>query len=214
MKLPCHRQFRFVLLLHRPLQLPSQHALYSDCLNFPPNAFFFEKAVERRTAVIECFVALPLPSLAESSFVFTLVPARQLQIIQRRLLRFLDKAMQQNHPPLRIDVEQYPGDAALGQMRPYFANAVTEGSAYRHPDRPSKFDCLDILTDEFAILGLQAFQPFPEQFSARFRAKENRRNSLTLRPLRWRQCGFGCWGIFPLRCHLSSVPHTVQSRRE
>ena len=86
-------------------------------------------------------------------------------------------------------------------MRPYFANAVTEGSAYRHPDRPSKFDCLDILTDDLAILGLQAFQPFPERFSARFRAEENRRDSLTLRPLRWRQCGFGCWRIFPLRCH-------------
>ena len=115
---------------------------------------------------------------------FTLVPARQLHIIQRRLLRFLDEAMQQNQPSLRIDVEQDPGDAALGQMRPYFANAVTERSAYRHPDRPSKFDCLDILTDELAILGLQAFQPFPERFSARFRAEENRRDSLTLRPLR------------------------------
>ena len=108
---------------------------------------------------------------------FALVAARQLQIIQRRLLRFLDEAMQQNHPPFRIDVEQYPGDAALGQMRPYFANAATEGSAYWHPDRPSKFDCLDILTDELAILGLQAFQPFPERFSARFRAEENRRDS-------------------------------------
>src|SRR5580658_10832624 len=58
MKLPCHRQFRLVLLVHLPLQLPGQHTLYGDRLNFPPNAFFFEKAVERRTAVIECFVAL------------------------------------------------------------------------------------------------------------------------------------------------------------
>src|ERR1019366_4172617 len=58
MKLPCHRQFRLVLLLHRPLQLPGQHALYGDCLNFPPNAFFFEKTVKRRTAMIESFIAL------------------------------------------------------------------------------------------------------------------------------------------------------------
>src|ERR1700679_1453371 len=58
MKLPFHRQFRFGLLLHRPLQLTRTHALYGDCLNFPPNAFFFEKAVERRTAVIESFVGL------------------------------------------------------------------------------------------------------------------------------------------------------------
>jgi len=49
MKLPCHRQFRFVLLLHRPLQLPGQHALYGGCVNFPPNAFFFEKAFEGRS---------------------------------------------------------------------------------------------------------------------------------------------------------------------
>ena len=46
-------------------------------------------------------------------------------------------------------------------MRPYFANAATEGSAYRHPDRPSKFDCLDILTDELAILGWHAFSATP-----------------------------------------------------
>jgi len=95
--------------------------------------------------------------------VFTLVPARQLQIIQRRLLRFLDKAMQQNHPLFRINVEQYPRDAVLGEMRPYFADAATEGSAHWHTDRPSKFDCLDILTDELAVLGRwQAFQPFPK----------------------------------------------------
>jgi hypothetical protein len=146
--------------------------------------------------------------------VFALVPVRQVQIVQWRLLRFLDEAMQQNHSPLRIDVEQYPGDAALGQMCPYFANAVTEGSAYRHPDRPSKFDCLDVLTDELAILGLQALQPFPERFSAQFRAEENRRDSLTLGFLRWRQRPFGCWGLFPLRCRVSGVPHTVQTRRE
>jgi hypothetical protein len=72
--------------------------------------------------------------------------------------------MQQNHPPLRINVEQYSLDAVLREMRPYFANAATEGSAYRHPDRPSKLDSLDIFTDELAILGRwQAFQPFPER---------------------------------------------------
>jgi hypothetical protein len=96
-------------------------------------------------------------------------------------------------------------------MRPYFVNAATEGSAHRHPDRPSKLDSLDILTDELAILGRwQAFQPFPERFSTRFGAEENRRDSLTVRPLRWRQRGFGCWCRFPLCCHVSSVPHTVQ----
>jgi hypothetical protein len=64
----------------------------------------------------------------------------------------------------------------------------------------------------FAILGWQAFQPFPERFSARFRAEENRRDSLTVRPLRWRQCGFGCGRRVPLRCHILSVPHMVQTR--
>jgi hypothetical protein len=110
--------------------------------------------------------------------------------------------MQQNHPPLRINVEQYSLDAVLREMRPYFANAATEGSAYRHPDRPSKLDSLDIFTDELAILGRwQAFQPFPERFSTRFGVEENRRDSLTVRRLRWGQCGFGCRRRFPLRCH-------------
>ena len=78
--------------------------------------------------------------------------------------------------------------------------------------RPSKFDRLDILTDELAILGWQAFQPFPEQLS-RFRAEENRRDSLTVRPLRWRQCGFGRCRRFPLCWHVPIVPHTVHASK-
>src|SRR5579863_1637135 len=123
----------------------------------PPECLLLRESCRTSNRCDRMLCRSSLPSSAESSFVFTLVPARQLQIIQRRLLRFLDEAMQQNHSPLRINVEQYPRDAILREMRPYFADAATEGSAYRHPDRPSKFDCLDILTDEPTILGrLQA----------------------------------------------------------
>ncbi len=46
MKLFGHRLLCFLLLVHRPFELPSEHAFDSDRLNLIPNPFFFEETVE------------------------------------------------------------------------------------------------------------------------------------------------------------------------
>jgi len=50
-KLLCHRLFGFLLLLHGLFKLPSEDAFDGDGLDFFPDSFLFEKAVEGRTAV-------------------------------------------------------------------------------------------------------------------------------------------------------------------
>jgi hypothetical protein len=54
----------------------------------------------------------------------TLVAYRQLQILSGRLLCFLDKSVQQDHPSFLVDVEKYSGDAVLSQTCPDFTNAA------------------------------------------------------------------------------------------
>jgi hypothetical protein len=43
-----------------------------------------------------------------------LVAARQVQILVRHLLRFLDESVEQDHSALFVDVEKRPSDAVLG----------------------------------------------------------------------------------------------------
>ena len=60
--------------------------------------------------------------------------------------------------------------------------SATERWAGRHPDRPSKFDCLDILTDELAIPRVVCFSAIPRSGSPpASSAEEDRRDSLTKR---------------------------------
>jgi hypothetical protein len=67
--------------------------------------------------------------------------------------------MQQNHTALFIDVEKHASDSILGQARPHFIKTIRERLTYRHTYRPPKLHCLNILSDTFAIIRGQAFQP-------------------------------------------------------
>jgi hypothetical protein len=49
-----------------------------------------------------------------------LVTFRQVQIVLRRLSRFLDEPVKQNHPAPLVDVEKNAGDSILAQARPDF----------------------------------------------------------------------------------------------
>jgi len=44
------------------------------------------------------------------------ISAGKVDIFVRRLLRLLDKAVQQNHAALHVDVKQHPCDAPIRQI--------------------------------------------------------------------------------------------------
>jgi hypothetical protein len=64
--------------------------------------------------------------------------------------------MQENHSAFFIDVEKHARDAILRQGAPNFVNTFTHRPADWHPDRPSKFHRLDILSNPFSVLDRQS----------------------------------------------------------
>jgi hypothetical protein len=116
---------------------------------------------------------------------FPLVAPRQCQVIVWRLPRFLDESVQQNHPTFPVDVEQHPRNSVFRQVRPNFIQAITQGLAHRHSDRPAEFCRLNVLSNALPIFGRKRFQPVSYRFSASFRAKEERWDSFALLPSRF-----------------------------
>jgi len=62
-----HRLFDLLLFLNGLFELPLQHTLNGDSLDFLANPFFFQKAIESRTAVVRSFCDFSLPSLKSAS---------------------------------------------------------------------------------------------------------------------------------------------------
>jgi len=110
-----------------PAQAPSQYALCSKDLL--ANAFLFEEAVERRSAVIECFIAVRcLDSMSPLSRLFLFLRANS-KLFNSVFFAFFDGAVQHNHTAVRINIEQHPALCGFGRS-PCFENAVIEGPAY------------------------------------------------------------------------------------
>jgi hypothetical protein len=61
--------------------------------------------------------------------------------------------VQQNHPPLFVDVEEDTRNSVLGQVGPYFVDAAAKRSTGWHTNWPAKLHRLDILADAFPIFG-------------------------------------------------------------
>jgi hypothetical protein len=74
----------------------------------------------------------------------------QVQVLARRLLRFLDESVEQDHAALFVDVEKDSCNAVLRQARPHFVNTVAERLANWHPDRPAEFHRFDVLPYAFS----------------------------------------------------------------
>jgi hypothetical protein len=86
---------------------------------------------------------------------FALIASRERHIFIRRLLRFLDESVEQDHPGLLVDIEEHSCDSVLGQTRADFIDGVSQWLADRHPNRPAKLDSFDVLSDAFPVLGWQ-----------------------------------------------------------
>jgi hypothetical protein len=61
-----------------------------------------------------------------------IVALRQVQILGRCLLRFLDESMEQHHPALLVDIEKHARNSVLGQARPHFIDAIAQWFANGH----------------------------------------------------------------------------------
>src|ERR1039458_7712795 len=59
---------------------------------------------------------------------------RESQVLGRRLLRFLDKAVQQHHAFPR-HAENHPPDLSISQVAPHFPQAVAEIATIGHAER-------------------------------------------------------------------------------
>jgi hypothetical protein len=63
-----------------------------------------------------------------------LVASGKSQIFVRSLPGFLDEAMQQHHPILRVDIEQDSRDSILCQVCAHFVNSIAKRPTNRHAD--------------------------------------------------------------------------------
>jgi hypothetical protein len=52
------------------------------------------------------------------------VASRQAQILGRRLLRFLDESVKQDHTASFVNVKEHASNSILAQARPHFVDAV------------------------------------------------------------------------------------------
>jgi len=125
------------------------------------------------------------------------VAPRDGQVPIRRLLGFLDEAVQQHHAAFLVDVEQHAGNPAMCQIGSHLIQAITHRPANRHSHGPADLYSSDVLSNSFPVLGRQTLEPIPKWFSARFGAEEDGRNPLF---------GWLTWFL----AHLdTSVPYTV-----
>ena len=88
-----------------------------------------------------------------------LVAARQVQILVRRLLRFLDESVEQDHSAVFVDVKKDSRDSVLSQVRPHFIDPAAHWLENGHPNRPAELHGLNILSDALPILRRKSFQP-------------------------------------------------------
>jgi len=109
------------------------------------------------------------------------VCSRQIQILRRSFLCFLDEPVKKNHSVAPIDVKQHSRNAILRQPRSHFINRIPERPTNGHPDGPAKLDSLDILANPLPVLRKwQLLQPISDGFAAGLGPIEDRRNTFAL----------------------------------
>src|SRR5437764_12475112 len=87
-------------------------------------------------------------------------PYRQFEIPVRSLLRLFDESMQKYHSAV-MNAEHHASDPTLLQTATHFPESFAKHPTQRHADRPRKFHVLDVFADNFAILAIKCFEPFP-----------------------------------------------------
>jgi hypothetical protein len=108
----------------------------------------------------------------------------QFQLCPRCLLSFLDEAMQQNHPALRVNIKQHPSDLVSTQTRPDFVKTVAQGFTNRHANRPTKFHGFDVYADLLPIRDrAERPQPLTHRLPASASTKEDYLDALLTRGL-------------------------------
>lgn len=81
-----------------------------------------------------------------------LVLPRQLQIGVRCLLRLFDESMEQNHSASFVDIKKHPRNSILSQACPYLIDALAQGPANRHANRPAELYGFDVLSDSLPVI--------------------------------------------------------------
>src|SRR5690348_17414601 len=95
-----------------------------------------------------------------------LVAFGQVQILSRRLLRFLDESVKQNHSPSPVDVEKNTGNSTPTHARSHFIDTFAQRSANGHANGPAKLDSLDVLSDALPVRWRKPLKPFPYRLPA------------------------------------------------
>lgn len=105
----------------------------------------------------------------------------QLQVCLRRLLRFFDEAVQQNHPTLHIDIKHYACDTMARQCRAYFIKSITKRTANGHSQGLAEFYRLNINPDLLTVLHRsERFKPVSYRLVTGLGSKEDNVNAFEL----------------------------------
>jgi hypothetical protein len=111
---------------------------------------------------------------------FLLVSDRQREVASRRFPGLLDKSMQQHHAFVRVHVEQNSCNPVVVQGGPNFMHPILQRPTQGQAQGPAKLNRHDVSTNGLLVCDREAFQPFPNWFSARLGTKEKRWNPLAL----------------------------------
>jgi len=103
--------------------------------------------------------------------------SRQCQFVIRRLLRFLDEAMQ-CHKHSFIKAQKHARDALAGQFGPYFPKPLAKRTAQGHANGPAPLSAHKVLANGKTIRGIQRFNPVSYWFIAVAASIENQRRLL------------------------------------
>jgi hypothetical protein len=103
---------------------------------------------------------------------FGFVAGGKIKILCRRLLRFLDEAVEQHHAAPLIHIKKNTGNA-VPKICTDLIDPVAEGPAYGHANGPAKLNRHDVRADLLALCAGQALEPFPDGFSTRLSPEEN-----------------------------------------
>jgi hypothetical protein len=90
---------------------------------------------------------------------------RKFDVLLRRLLCLLLKAMQKNHVTI-AHAEDYARDPTVIEIAAHFPQAMPKRSTMWTPNWPAEFDFLDVLPYRVAVAGRQFQYPFADRIAA------------------------------------------------
>lgn len=111
---------------------------------------------------------------------FLFVPPRERQILMRRSPCLLNKRVEENHVCPTIDIEQNSCNSIVREITTDLKDSISKRSTDWHTNRPTKLNCLDVLSNSLSIRRIRkSLKPLANGLAPGFRAKENSRDSLT-----------------------------------